>query len=555
MNPLPLIHRELLSGARQRATYWIRCAVALVGVLICMQSMNAGLGGTPATLGQYVFNAVIAAAFLVSCSVCLLSADAISLERREGTLELLFLTGVKPVDVLLGKLGSVGLTSFCSLLAFLPALAVPLLAGGVTGGEALRKGLALLNLMFFALVAGLSASASQSDRFRASRAAVILVSLVVLVPFFVLAVATRAVPVMFGLLSPLSTVIMAGESRYFGAKSSFWLSLLFVQALTWGLLILAGLRLRAMVKSRGGGDEARLPDPAKAKQAVGLMSWQPGKEDSGPVEWLVYRRFSVGAGLWGLASVALAYNGWVPLTQTFSSRRGVLASWIFAWPFAVTAGLIGGAIVAWVASRFFVGVRRSGDLELLMSTPVGAATIVSDQWGVLQRLFVWPVLVMQAPMLPQIVASLGTTPLARAGAGLGALTLYKVLSLANIFLGVAALCWAGLWFGLKARSQAAAIAWAVALAKGLPALVSLVGILLAEAMPGRNAMLGSAPALIWLPEAVNLVYYLWFIWFARLHLTQDLADAEPLPFYFPESWDELRAALRSLFATTPQLHH
>lgn len=553
MSFLPILQRELLSGARSRATYWTRCAIGLAGVLICMQTMSAGLLGTPATLGRYVFNAVIAAAFLVSCCACLLSADAISAERREGTLEVLFLTGARPVDVLLGKVGSVGLTSICGLVAFLPALMVPLLAGGVTAGEALRKGLALLNLLFFALMAGLCASAAQRERFRASRTAVLLVGLVVIVPFLVFVVARHTLPYYFGLLSPLSCTVVAGETYYAGASHPFWFSIVVIELLAWTLLVVAGLRLRHAVAKEGGEATDPAPSPGSAHRAVGLMSWQPTREAANPVEWLVYRRFSVGAGLWGLAILSLAYNGWVPLAEVSAgSRRGSLFAWFFAWPFAVTAGLIGGTIVAWVASRFFVGVRRSGDLELLLTTPVGAASMVGDQWSVLKRLFVWPVLVMQAPMLPQLLSLAAGPAGGIASNPAGSPLLSSLLTLVNVFLGATALCWLGLWFGLKARTQAAAIVWTVALGKGVPAMVSLVGLILGQAFSSSSGLSGSAffsTTVQRLAEVLNLVFYVWVIWLARHRLATDLSRAEPLPFEWPQSWGQVVKLWKTLFTS------
>ena len=531
MRLLPIIQRELLSGARNRATYWTRCAVGLVGVLICMQSMSADPLGTPATLGRYVFNAVVAAAFLVSCSVCLLSADAISAERREGTLELLFLTGVRPVDVLLGKLGSVGLTSVCALVAFFPALVVPLLAGGVTGGEAFRKGLVLLDLLFFALVAGLCGSATQRERFRASRGAVIIVGLVVILPFLVFTVATHNLPRFLSLLSPLTAAIQAGDSYYGGEPHPFWISLILIQGVAWGLLLGAGWRLRRAVSREGSGHPLeRQATESEKGRAVGLTSWQPAKDESNPVEWLVYRQYGIGAGMWGTALLALAYNGWVMLSQQPAGSRPGLLAWFMALPFAMTAGLIGGALVAWVASRFFVGVRRTGDLELLLTTPVGADTIVADQWSVLQRLFVWPVLVMQAPMLPQILSAFSSVPGAAAGLS-AAGSVLKIITLLNIFLGAAALCWLGLWFGLKTRTQAGAVVWSVALAKGLPSLISLLGVFAGQlTLSPYGRPKGLFPLFEYVPELLNTVIYLGLIIVARHHLLAALAGAEPLPF-------------------------
>ena len=213
MTLLPIIQRELLSRSRNQATYWARSAVALVGVLVCLQSLTIAFAA-PTMMGRYVFNGVLTAAFIVSCFVVFLTADAICAERREGTLELLFVTRVRPLDVLLGKLSSTGLTSLCALAGFLPILMVPVLAGGVTGGEAFRKSLALLNTTFLALVAGLCASAAQRERFRAVRKGLALLGLVLISPFLAYVVTAGGPVHQLGVLSPLVTLSAANDLAY-----------------------------------------------------------------------------------------------------------------------------------------------------------------------------------------------------------------------------------------------------------------------------------------------------------------------------------------------------
>ena len=106
-----------------------------------------------------------------------------------------------------------------------------------------------------------------------------------------------------------------------------------------------------------------------------------------------------------------------------------------------------------------------------------------------------------------------------------------MITLANTFLGAAALCWLGLWFGLKARTQAAAIVWSVGLAKGLPSLVSLLGVFAGQIAWGP---LGRPRGLLWLleyvPELLNTALFLALIGVARHRLLTTLAGAEPLPF-------------------------
>ncbi|MGA2659560.1 MAG: ABC transporter permease, partial [Verrucomicrobiota bacterium] len=180
---LPIIQRELLVRARSRESRRLRLGVALMGALSCLPQLLFTTRFAPlSTAGQQIFNGLVVAAFILCCASCLLTADAVASEQREGTLGLLFLTRVKGPDVLLGKLGANGLDALCALVALLPLLMIPVLMGGVTGGEACRKGLALINALGFALAAGLYQSASHRKQFRAAAGAVILVLLIVLLP-------------------------------------------------------------------------------------------------------------------------------------------------------------------------------------------------------------------------------------------------------------------------------------------------------------------------------------------------------------------------------------
>jgi hypothetical protein len=492
--------------------------------------MESGVFNTPSMMGTFVFNGIVGAAFLVSCSACLLTADAISAEWREGTLGLLFLTRVRVLDVLLGKLGSVGVTALCALLAFLPVVMVPVLAGGITGGEAFRKSLGLLDALFLALVIGLFSSAAEHERFRAVRRAVLVVALVVLVPFFAYVGWGRGLFFYSGLISPLVLLMRAGALPYGSSPAPYWISLVTVQLVSWLILVQAGLRLRRQVSREGGGSGLGSPPRsavANGAMTIGLGVWQPVKAEANPVEWLVYRQYAVHASIWTVGVLALACNAWVPLVR---QAQGIPSGPFFlavASPLGTVSGLIGAAAVAWVASRFFVGVRRTGDLELLLTTPVGAQSVVEDQWKVLKRLFVWPVLCMQAPMLPQFLVGLSglhpdSTNVLRAD-----LTLLKLLTVTNTFLGAAALCWLGLWFGLRARTQASAIVWTVGLGKGLPCLFGLLcSIFAATAIDPSGARPRGYLLGWWIPEVVAAAFYLWLVVVARRNLLNELTGRE-----------------------------
>lgn len=520
MTFLPIVERELRLRARSRATYWTRFAVGLAGVVICLQSMGSTPLGLQSGVGKLVFNGIVAAAFLLSCGACLLTADAISVERREGTLGLLFLTRVRALDVLAGKLGSVGLASLCALGAFLPVMMVPLLAGGVTGGEAFRKSLGLVDSLFFALAAGLCASAAQKERFKAARSALFLVALVSIVPLLPFAVARGWLHRSPGLLSPIAMFLCASDRAYSSARAPFWISFALVQAAAWVLMIGAALRLRRLVGEQGGALQETPARPAQESDPLaGLGRWQPEKEDASPMEWLVYRQQGVKAGLWGLSVLALAFSGWISFGSPGAGGMGP-GLWLLAWPLETAAAAFGGAVVAWVASRFFFSVRRTGELEVLLTTPVGAESIVRDQWRVLKRFFGWPVIGVQAAFLLPLLAAAGTIRPSL----WGHVGLVLALSFANTWLGIRALCWVGMWFGLRGRNQAGAILWTVVLTKGTTCCLALLGSIIGVVLLNWNGRVTEAALswTTWLPQVFILVFNLALSYLAQQGLPEAL---------------------------------
>ena len=115
MTFLPLIERELRARSRAPGSYWLRFGVGLAGVLFFLPQFFS-VGVAPAVIGKGVFEALAGTAFALCCGATVVAADTVSRERREGTLGLLFLTRVKSLDVVTGKLGSAGVASLCALM-------------------------------------------------------------------------------------------------------------------------------------------------------------------------------------------------------------------------------------------------------------------------------------------------------------------------------------------------------------------------------------------------------------------------------------------------------
>ncbi|MCX6924131.1 MAG: ABC transporter permease, partial [Verrucomicrobia bacterium] len=145
MTVSPIVERELRVAARQYATYWGRLGVALAAILVGAVVFVLTIDLTPAQTGRYIFEWLSGVLLLY----CLgqgrrATADCLSLEKREGTLGLLFLTDLKGHDVVLGKLVATSVRGFYVLIGVFPVLAVQLLLGVITNSEFWRVVMVLM---------------------------------------------------------------------------------------------------------------------------------------------------------------------------------------------------------------------------------------------------------------------------------------------------------------------------------------------------------------------------------------------------------------------------
>lgn len=158
MTLLPVITRELISAARQPFTYYLRALA--VGGLLLVSLLFVMRSGLHPDEGATLFSCLSFALFVtIWILVPVLTADCISRERREGTLGLLFLTGLGASQIVVAKGLAHGLRAWSMWLAVLPVLAIPFLLGGVGWQEAVTSMLANFSAICWALAAGLLASA------------------------------------------------------------------------------------------------------------------------------------------------------------------------------------------------------------------------------------------------------------------------------------------------------------------------------------------------------------------------------------------------------------
>jgi ABC-type transport system involved in multi-copper enzyme maturation permease subunit len=173
---LPVIVRELRSQARQPLTHWLRLVsglsvAAAVGwafwTMGTVRNQRVGVGAMPNlihTFGTTLFGKMNLFIFTaIWLFVPLATADAISRERREGTLALLYLTELRSFGIVVGKAFVHMLRSVSLFLTMAPWLILPLIFGGV-GPRDITMALMLdFTAVLLAQAAGLLASTFPRD--------------------------------------------------------------------------------------------------------------------------------------------------------------------------------------------------------------------------------------------------------------------------------------------------------------------------------------------------------------------------------------------------------
>jgi hypothetical protein len=510
---------------------------------VCLPALTmfTGMSSTQAEKGAFAFNGLVIAAFILCCFSGFLTVDGISRERREGTLGLLFLTRVRVLDVLLGNFGAAGLAGLCALAAGVPVLIVPILTGGVSGGEAVRKVLALFDTMILSLAAGLWASARGRGWWSCARSAALVLLVVVFGPLLLGALFPRFSPLYVSWPGPLSALAAADDITYRKSAGAYWISIVVIHAISWLLVLGAGVRLRRALReedesppryaSLAAGRKAR-PEFMFADIKITFRGLKPLAEGEAPLAWLMRRRRGVRIVVW--AGALLGAPFYIGLLFPRLLGRGMWGYYSM-WGIHLAFTIVQGGLFAWVASRFFVESRRGGELELLMTTPEGAANIAASQWQWLKNVFWWPTVALAAPSV--VVLLLGNLLYQRwDGHTLYALS-SQVISCVSTIAGIVALVWVGMWCGWTERSQARAIVRTVILAKAAPYLIGMFGpFVIRRIVPigfyatppfSASPFLFAHVLVLEIPQIVLLLFYLYLFRWARRQLQAQLGHPSP----------------------------
>ena len=576
MRFLSVADRELRSAARQKATYRTRWMTAALFFGLLVWLLWAFDGFTNRRAAPLIFKVLSVLTFLY----CLFlgtarTADCISVERREGTLGLLFLTNLNSAEIIAGKLCSTALASVYGLLAIFPMLALPLLMGGITFGHFARTVVGLLNGILFALAAGFLASVLCKRQFTAIALALgLTVSFTGGLMLGAEAASsygpTRPLASWLAVFSPLYTLLAANGTLGFG-PSRFWLSAAAVAVVSLGWLGLTTLLLartwrdrpksvRPWHRLRFWRRSARVPSAQRAALRRRLLGINP-------LFWLAARQ-PVSAPVFMVLAVVLTtitvyvaapFFGRVMRAGTASPVLGHMFAWLWT-------GLAIHALVlyyaAMSASQRLAEDRQTGALELILCSPITERTISRGLWLAYARkmlfpallavlvhgFFIWTVLVMMT-LDPPARITLSATPSELFWSALldqplrgqaldwqfGFILRIPVLILLQLMVTWPTLGWVGRWLGLRMKHPGFAPMASLALLFVPPVLLFSLACYLADRfhlyrLPARQFL----PLMMWLALAIGighcLVLSAWAATRLRHHLRPvAMSRYQPLP--------------------------
>ena len=465
MISLPIVQRELLIASRGLGSWlwrWIVAIVAVVfgGLWLLLASFN--LGGGPGLQGDFFFAILSWACF----GYCLLSglwttADALTREKTEGTLGLLFLTDLRGYDVVLGKMFTGSLRSLYGVLAVMPVLALPLLMGGVTNAQFWRTVGALLNILVFSISVGIFFSALCNRTGKSIFWTLLLLANITIIPLIYIGV---------GGMNPVLSLLSPGHAMYHAAAPVIgaapvwgWYPLWIGCGLAASVLLLF---LASLIIPHRWQDRQVRPS-VSADQANESGSVAPVEHrriehlESNPVSWLVNRKASMQTSrvlMLGFIIITWLVMILLTLSESMYSYMDTLV------PIGIGALWLGSLWFRIDLTRHTVAslsdAKLCGALEQIIVTPLDEKQFRRGHFRAMARFWLWPFVALFAAPISYIALQVLLHPEIwefspmLAGGIFGAI--FAVVLVTGFIMDVFALYFSGCWFALRGQSFGAA---------------------------------------------------------------------------------------------------
>jgi ABC-type transport system involved in multi-copper enzyme maturation permease subunit len=395
---LPVVEREMRVAARGRTMYRVRfwAAMAMAGVMGWSLLHEPSYLQDMSQRGEEILSYLTLCAFIFSAAIgALATSDAVSREKREGTLGLLFLTDLKGYDVICGKMAANSLNVLYALVATVPVMGIPLLMGGITFAQFAKISLVLVLTMVLSLSAGIFVSTYSRNERKAMVITFFAMAALILVPFLLTAwcVDQQWIPrpyIWMGMMfSPgygiIQTLVGAGGSGLH--SESYWFSV------AWEALVAAGLLAMACAHVTKSWEEGPPKKPwrfrlIRAKETSSRTANGRAWLDTSPILWLTMQSEEASRGrAWLVVGAMLTI--FIVGMMKFGLNNGADPNLVFFEMFFINTPLK--IWIAAEASRFFSESRNNNALELILSTPLHEGEIIKGQWRALRQQFFWPV--------------------------------------------------------------------------------------------------------------------------------------------------------------------
>ncbi|MDB6053714.1 MAG: hypothetical protein JWN25_1237 [Verrucomicrobiales bacterium] len=373
----PVIEREMALASRSRRTYELRMGVIAIAAIVFV--VNMATVQLSKITGTYYFN-LIESLLLLYCVAegVRATSDCLSEEERNGTLGLLFLTRLRGVDVVLGKMAVQATRSFYVFLGLLPLSGLSLILGGVRATDFLLANLHLASFLFFCLSWGLFVSSRSVKETYAGVMTVLGILSACFIAFALDASYSRG-PIHVH-LRPFDYL------RYGAAAPGVWF--LTAPALLWvGLAAVltsqAGRRVEKLRSTLSAKARVRLSKKSMVERVVVTPGVRRDCLETDPIKYLVLRHRTTGM--------------WVGVIGGFTLILGIGIAWVGL----ETSPLVNLSLCRWSlilllifqmsrAVAFCSILRESGSLELILTTPVSPRKLIQGCKAALFRTFLLP---------------------------------------------------------------------------------------------------------------------------------------------------------------------
>ncbi|MEK7676328.1 MAG: hypothetical protein AAB676_10900, partial [Verrucomicrobiota bacterium] len=319
--------------------------------------------------------------------------------------------------------------------------------------------LALGATLFFSLAAGMFVSSISRQLSRAVGGAFLLITLITIgLPIIDLSLfgELRRWAVDYVIPGPFQAFALVSDQRFALPPNTFLPSVAFTLALSAGFLALASRILPRVCLD----DSRRFWISGWQERWQRLLAGESGGDQRrrrrrilrrNPVYWLSSRQRWKWLYLWTF--ICLALGVWLFCLSHFgyAGRRYSLLIFLCLTP--ALHIILKMAIAAEAAERLS-GSRSSGELELLLVTPISVEKICRGHFRALQRQFAFPVLVIS--LVDLLLILIGGELIGEQGSENVIRFLWVWAMLIMLFIDAPALAWVGLWQGLHAPNSLAA---------------------------------------------------------------------------------------------------